>query len=131
MKASNSSKQGICGKRSMSSENEDSSLRVGCFCNALHGKQPSRMGMKQPVDMKPPAFATHHLAAAANCLACMSGLKKVRGGLLPVEQPPCSMWSSQRRGTTSLRQWPLVTRRVGGHGRAWSGSQYKHLTRIP
>ncbi|GJU57705.1 hypothetical protein Tco_1235471 [Tanacetum coccineum] len=90
---------------------------------------------QQPVGMKPPAFATHHLAAAtvaaANCLARMSGLKKVRGGLLPVEQPPCSLWSSQRRGTTSLRQWPLVTRRVGGHGRAWSGSQYKHLTRMP
>ncbi|GKA37701.1 helitron helicase-like domain-containing protein [Tanacetum coccineum] len=74
---------------------------------------------QQPVGMKPPAFATHHLAAAtvaaANCLARMSGLKKVRGGLLPVEQPPCSLWSSQRRGTTSLRQWPLVTHHVGGH----------------
>ncbi|GJR44763.1 hypothetical protein Tco_1312866 [Tanacetum coccineum] len=61
----------------------------------------------QSVGMKPPAFATYHLAAAivaaANCLTCMSGLKKVRGGFLPMEQPPCSLWSSQRRGTTSLR----------------------------
>ncbi|GJQ92773.1 hypothetical protein Tco_0003912 [Tanacetum coccineum] len=81
--------------------------------------QASEASSKQPVGMKPPAFATHHLVAAtvaaANCLARMSGLKKVRGRLLPAGQPPCSLWSSQRQGTTSLRQWPLVTRRVGGH----------------
>ncbi|GJV65354.1 hypothetical protein Tco_1476182 [Tanacetum coccineum] len=65
----------------------------GCFRGNRRLKgSPSRGSRQQPVGMKPPAFATHHLAtaivAAANCLAHMSGLKKVRGGLLPMEQPP-------------------------------------------
>ncbi|GJT51309.1 hypothetical protein Tco_0977466 [Tanacetum coccineum] len=100
---------------------------------------------------EPPAFATSHLVAAtvaashcrtltkaaatvaaANCCARMCGtIRMVRGGLAIVRQHLLAVDFASDERNLVWAVWPLVTRCVGGHGRAWSWSQYKHLTRMP